>query len=326
MAQTQEPQVDISYHYPPELLELLCDAVPVLARSKEGVIDFFAGAGVPARHLVDWKQKVRQDKANVRKHEMARSILRRLNEAGESALAPRREVLKRVAQFEDFSACWENDRYKAQGLVSQIQKVINVKDSFTRINLERERERKERQATYMSSLEAKQKQAERRTALKNALYKLFAERDPHKRGKQLEEALNSLFEFAEILIREAFTLKSQKGEGIIEQIDGVVEIDGALYIVEMKWWDKPIGRSELAPHLVSVYGRGDVAGICISYSGFTPAAIDEAKIGLAQKVFVLTELHEIVQTLEGEGDLKALFREKIRRAKADRNPFHKVSP
>jgi Protein of unknown function (DUF2924) len=33
----------------------------------------------------------------------------------------------------------ESDRYKAQGLVAQIQKVVNVKDSFTRINLERER-------------------------------------------------------------------------------------------------------------------------------------------------------------------------------------------
>ncbi len=27
---TQQIQVDITYHYPPELLELLCDAVPVL--------------------------------------------------------------------------------------------------------------------------------------------------------------------------------------------------------------------------------------------------------------------------------------------------------
>ena len=31
-----------------------------------------------------------------------------------------------------------------------------------------------------------------------------------------------------------------------------------LYLVEMKWWEKPIGRQEIAPHLVSVYGRGDV--------------------------------------------------------------------
>jgi restriction system protein len=320
---TQETPIDISYHYPPELLELLCDAVPILVRSKEAVIDFFAGAGVPARHLADWKQQLKQDRDKVKKHEIARSVLRRLNEVGESALAPRREVLKRVVQFEDFSACWENDRYKAQGLVSQIQKLVNVKDSFTRINQERERERKERRAVYTSNVEARQREAEKRAALKNSFYKLFGESDPHKRGKLLEGALNNLFSFAQILVREAFTLRSQQGEGIIEQIDGAVEIDGVLYLVEMKWWDKPIGRQEISPHLVSVYGRADVGGICISYSGFSPAAIEEARNGLAQKVFVLGELQEIVQILEREGDLKEFLREKIRRAKSDRNPFYK---
>ena len=66
----------------------------------------------------------------------------------------------------------------------------------------------------------------------------------------------------------------------------------------MKWWDKPIGRQEIAPHFVSVYGRGDVGGIFISYSGFSPAAIEDAKTGLAQKVFVLTELQEIIQVID----------------------------
>ncbi len=68
-----------------------------------------------------------------------------------------------------------------------------------------------------------------------------------------------------------------------------------------------------------------MGGIFISYSGFSPAAIEEAKTGLAQKVFVLTELHEIIQMLDREVDLKELFREKIRRAKSDRNPFYKFS-
>jgi restriction system protein len=146
--------------------------------------------------------------------------------------------------------------------------------------------------------------------------------DPYKRGKQLESALNDLFAFAGFLVREAFTIKKD-GDGIIEQIDGVVEIDGVLYLVEMKWWNKPIGRQEIAPHLVSVYGRGDVSGIFISYSGYSPAAIEDAKTGLTQKVFVLTELQEIVETLERDGDLKALFRAKIHRAKTERNPFFK---
>jgi hypothetical protein len=252
--------LDISYHYPPELLELLCDAVPALFRSKQGVIDFFAGAGVPNKLLGDWKMKLNEDKASVKKHEIARSVLCRLNGAGEPALALRREVVKRVSEFDDFSSCWDNDRYKAQGLVAQIQKLVNVKDSFTRINLERESERRERQAVYAAKVQAKQKEAEERVAIRDSLYRLFGETDPYKRGKRLEGILNGLFSFAGFLVREAFTLKGNEGQGIIEQIDGVVEIDGALYLVEMKWWDKPIGRQEIAPHFVSVYGRGNVGG------------------------------------------------------------------
>jgi restriction system protein len=89
--------------------------------------------------------------------------------------------------------------------------------------------------------------------------------------------------------------------------------------------DKPIGRPEIAPHCVSVYGRGEVGGIFISYSGFSPAAIEEAKILLAQRVFILTELQEIIQVIEREADLRAFFKEKINRAKSDRNPFFRLS-
>jgi restriction system protein len=322
--ETQAP-IDITYHYPPELLELLCDAVPVLFRSKQGVIDFFVGAGVPNKLLGDWKLKLKQDRDSVRKHELARSVVCRLNDAGEPALALRREVLKRISEFDDFSSCWDNDRLKAQGLVAQIQKLVNVKDSFTRMNLERERERKEHQAAYTASLQAKQKEGQERAAIKDALYKLFTEPNPYKRGKQLEAVLNRLFAFAGFLVREAFTIKGDEGQGIVEQIDGAVEIEGMLYLVEMKWWDTAIGRQELAPHLVSVYGRGNVGGIFISYSGFSPAAIEDAKTGLSQKIFVLTELQEIIQVIDRDSDLKAFFKEKIHRAKTDRNPFYKVS-
>src|SRR5438309_2064019 len=110
-----EIQLDQSYHYPPELLELLCDAIPALFRSKQAVIDFFIGSGVPNKHLNDWIGKLSQDRAAVRKYEIVRSVLCRLNDAGDGALAHRREVIKRVSEFDDFSSCWDNDRFKAQG-------------------------------------------------------------------------------------------------------------------------------------------------------------------------------------------------------------------
>jgi restriction system protein len=324
MSTAHNISLDQTYHYPPELLEMLTEAIPCLFKSKQSVIDFFHGAGTPAPLLADWRSKVQGDKNSVKKHEIARDVLRRLNEGGDKTLAQRREVIKRVSEFDDFSSCWESDRYKAQGLVAQIQRLVNVKDSFTRINLERERERKERQAVYTASVQAKQKEAEKRAAVKESLYKLFGETDPYKRGKQLEGVLNGLFSFAGFLVREAFTLRGDEGQGIVEQIDGAVEIDGVLYLVEMKWWDKPIGRQEIAPHFVSVYGRGEVGGIFISYSGFSAAAIADAKTGLTQKVFVLTELQEIIQVIDREGNLTSFFKEKINRAKSDRNPFYKA--
>jgi restriction system protein len=317
--------LDQTYHYPPELLEMLTEVIPCLFKSKQSVIDFFRGAGIAASFLAEWQSKVRADRNSVKKHEIARDILRRLNEGGDKTLVQRREVIKRISEFEDFSTCYDNDRYKAQGLVAQIQKVVNVKDSFTRINLERERERKQRQEAHAASVKAKQKEAEERAVIKDSLYKLFGETDAFKRGKRLEGILNSLFSFAGFLVREAFTVKGDEGQGIIEQIDGAVEIDGMLYLVEMKWWDKPIGRQEIAPHFVSVYGRGNVGGIYISYSGYSPAATEDAKTGLAQKVFVLTELQEIIEAIERESNLTVFFKEKINRAKSDRNPLYKLS-
>jgi hypothetical protein len=323
MAYQSEIQIDITYHYPPELLELLCDAVPVLVRSKQAVIDFFVGAGVPHKHLSDWKLKLRQDRDSVKKPVMARSVLCRLNEDGEAALAVRREVLKRVSQFEDFSTCWENDRYKAQGLVAQIQKLINVKDSFTRMNLERERERREHQAQYAAKVAAKQAKATERAELKDALYKLFAETNPHKRGKALEGALNSLFKNSGILVREDFTYKGADGEGVLEQVDGSVEINSHIYLVEMKWWDKPIGRAEVSPHLVRLFSRADARGIFISNSKFTGPAVETVREAINQKTCVLCELEEIVLALEDDIDLGDLFRQKVEAAIHDKQPLHR---
>jgi restriction system protein len=318
-------EVDSSYHYPPELLELLTDAIPCLVKSKQAIIDLFAGAGVPSKHLSDWKQKVRTDRDSVKKYEIARSVLCRVNADGDAALGVRREILRRISAWEDFSTCYNNDRYKAMGLVSQICKVVDVKDSFTRMSLERERERRERQAEYTAKLTAKQKRDEERRALKDALCRLFAENHPHKRGKALEPALNSLFKNADILVKDAFAYRGSDGEGVLEQIDGVVEFSGHLYLVEMKWWDKPIGKAEIASHLVNVYGRGGVCGIFISASGYTAAAIESVKTALVQKVCVLCDLEEIIMLLDRNGDFSDLLQQKVRTAQMLKDPFHKFT-
>lgn len=309
------------HHYPPELMALLVDAIPKLLKSKKDVLLFFKGAGVSRAMYADLERTVLTARESITKYEIVRQILARLNDGGDGTLAQRREIIKRVTQWDDFSGCYDNDRMQAKGYVAEIQKLVNVKDSFTRMNQERERERQQRTAEREAELSKQQRVRAERVAIKEDLYALFGEPDPVKRGRSLEGVLNRLFKSYGILVREAFRVVGQAGEGVVEQIDGLVEFDGHLYLVEMKWWAQPLGVAEVSAHLVRVFNRNAVRGILISHSGYTDPAVSTCRESLAKSVFVLARLEEIVLLLEREGSLVDLLREKVRAAAVDRNPL-----
>ena len=95
--------MDISFHYPPELFQLLVDTIPLLCRSKLDVLLFFKGAGIDYQVMSDLWKRVETDRGNINKYEIVRTILTRINERSENTLRERREVLRRVTEFEDFS-------------------------------------------------------------------------------------------------------------------------------------------------------------------------------------------------------------------------------
>jgi restriction system protein len=304
--------IDITFHYPPELMRLLIDTIPALNRSKQDVFLFFRGASVPDALMSGPYNKWLQNKESVNKYDIVREVLSTLNEQGEKRLRERREILKRVVEFENFSVCWEGDQLKARGLIAEIRDVVNVKDSFTRMNIERERERKERIEQEQKEQRAFQKRNEDLDLLYRNISALFALKNPQERGKPLEKALNKLFAACGVGVREAFVLTGEDSNGVVEQIDGVVEIDGHLYFVEMKWWNKPLGVAEVSQHLVRVYLRGEARAIIISASDFTAPSVATCKEALVQKVVVLCTLRELVLLLERRGDLKEFFRRKGR--------------
>jgi methyl coenzyme M reductase subunit C len=104
---------DITFHYPPELFNLLVDVVPLLNRSKQDVLVFFRGAGVPESMTSDIAVRLKAAPKEFNKYEIVRMVLERLNAKGESALRERREVLRRVVDFATFDTCWPDDRLKA---------------------------------------------------------------------------------------------------------------------------------------------------------------------------------------------------------------------
>jgi len=317
--------MEIIFHYPPELLNLLIDTLPKLCKSKKDLLLFFKGSGVGRDLLPPYETLLQANRDSFNKYHVARELLSKLNELGERSLRERREILKRVTEFEDFSVCWESDQAAARGLVAQIRDLVNVKDSFTRIRLEREEERKRRLAEQQARSKEEIERKEKLMKVKSELYALFGELDVHRRGKALERVLNSLFAAYGVSVREAFVVKGRCSEGIVEQIDGLIEIDGQLYLVELKWWNSPLGTAEVSPHIVRVFARGGQArGVLISYSEFTIPAIATCRDAIAGgAVIVLCKLQELVELLDSEGDLKHWLKAKVTAAIVDKNPLHR---
>ena len=308
------------FHYPPELLQLLIDTIPRLSKGKKDVVLFFRGAGAPESLLQPWQRRVETEPDALSKFDIARDVLTKLNEGGDATLRPRREALKRVVDFEDFSTCWPNDVLKAKGLIAEIRRVVNVKDSFTRMRIERNDELRKSRAAQEAEARRRVERREALEDLRKRFARLFSSSDPQARGKAIEVVLNDLFKLHGVLIREAFTRSGAPGEGVLEQIDGVIELDGHIYLVELKWLANPVGTGDVSGHLVRVYGRGDARGIFISATNYSPGALSACVEALSQKVVVLCSLAEIFWVLENDKELKVFFQKKVQAAILDKQP------
>lgn len=315
---------DITFHYPPELFNLLVDTIPLLNRAKKEMLVFFRGAGVAPSMLEDLEQRLRTARKEINKYEITRTVLERLNERGEATLRERREVLRRVVEFTNFDSCWPEDQLKAKGLVASIREVVNQKDAFTRMSQAHDQERQARLAQAQEATRAKQAQLAKIDAAKREFYGLFGSSlTPSERGKKLEAALNNLFRAYGILVQEAFHLVGTQGEGIIEQIDGVIGLKSTLHFVEMKWYKEPVGRAEISEHLVRLMSRAEARGIFISASGYTEPAVTTAREMLQHKLVVFVHLEEIVRVLEAQAELADFLEQKINAAQIHKNPYFK---
>ncbi len=311
-----------AYYYPPELLSLLVDTIPLLCRSKTDVVVFFRGAGAPENLLKPRSEQLSADAKSLNKYQIARTVIEGLNARGDSTLAPRREVIRRIVELEDFSSCWPGDQLKAKGAVSDVRRIVNVKDSFTRMKQERDNEKFEAQAAAQVERAAALARKKVIGELRDQLFALFAMDDrPQARGKQLELVLNGLFRVHGVLVHEDFKRRDPDSSTVLEQIDGVIALDGTIYLVEMKWLKDPVGIADFSPHLVRLFGRANASGIFISNSEFTEPVLKECASALNQRTMFLCSLQEIVMLLQNETDLLALLRKKSQAAVVSKQPF-----
>ena len=216
--------------------------LPRLVRSKKGVVLFLRGAGVAEEDLAEVGRVLSTNSDSINKFEIVRNVLAKVNVRGDSGLRPRREIIKRVVEFESFHTCWPEDQLKAKGLVASIREAVNAKDSFTRMKQERDVEREQALARHRAEQAAAAEKRSKIESVTTRLSVLFGMDDkPQERGKLLEAVLNDLFRAYGVHVHEDFRRKAPDSPVVLEQLDGVIELDGAIHLVEMKWLNGPVG-------------------------------------------------------------------------------------
>ena len=319
-----------AHHYPPDVFKSLVDAIPLLCKSKKDVVIFFKGAGVPDKILNPISAELAADARNISKYYIVEQVLLTLNDGNrDSFLGVFREIIKRVVEFENYSACWPDDQLKAQGAVAVVRDLVNKKDTFTRLKQEHDAKNSkmrdiETQEKNKKNIEVQEKKQKIQN-VKKELFSLFSmNENPQDRGNKLESVLNDLFSAYGILIKENFKRRDLDSNKVLEQIDGVIKLDGVFHLVEMKWLKDPVGVDDVAHHIYRVFNKAEVSGIFISNSGFTQPAIINCKEILNKKTVFLCSLKEIVSLLDSESDLLEFLDKKRSAAILEKNPFLEI--
>lgn len=311
----------LSYHFPPDLFNLLVDAIPKINKTKKDLLAFFKNVGTPISLLNKYYSLISYDPKQISKKDITREVLEHLNSSDSNEyLGIRRKLLQRVVDFTAFNTCYDNDVDSAKARIYEIKQLVNLKDSVTKQEQFIESERQEK-------IKIKQQQLNMLTTSKNKFEyisdnfnKLFSISNPQQRDKSLEIVLSDLFTFFKIGIREPFCIADEETGKVYEQIDGTIEINTYLTIIEMKWENSPIGAEKISRFMGRLFSRNNVDGIIISYSSFTSTVQPTVKEWLNQKTVALVDLQDINKLLNLKKDLPAYLTSLIREVRLNKNP------
>jgi restriction system protein len=207
-------------------------------------------------------------------------------------------------------------------LVRRTRELVGQKDTVTKIIIERDADLQRVRQERKAQLEDACRKREARQAAKAKIFSVFGEPDPWKRGHLLESALNDLFKAHGMLIRESFVLRTDDGQ-IREQIDGAIEIQSHLYLVEVRYRDSPTGAEEIARHLSRVQYRSGARGLFISVSALTEPAVISFREAHQEKVHLAMIFSELVPILDEDHSLSVYLHRRALNTILEKNPFAK---
>lgn len=139
--------------------------------------------------------------------------------------------------------------------------------------------------------------------------------DPQPRGYAFEVFLKDLFNAYGLKAREAFRNRG-------EQIDGSFMLDGAVYLLEAKWQNAPIGAADLHAFEGKLKNKAEWArGLFLSQNGFTDDGL--AAFGRAKRTICMEGL-DLWEMLNQGIPFDQVVERKVRRAAESGEPFVRV--
>ena len=133
-----------------------------------------------------------------------------------------------------------------------------------------------------------------------------SETSKQNKGYEFEKYLRDLFDAAGLKPRESYRVKG-------EQIDGSIEFNGNVYLVEAKWTGGPVNRSDLVVFADKVSRKSKFTrGIFVSHSGYVENAVETYAIGKTPEI-ILIDMKEMTWALENGIDIEDVISKKVRK-------------
>src|ERR1700682_4557815 len=92
--------------FPPEVFRLTVETIACVHKGKRDIFNFFKMCDVDDSDLAEANRLYSVDPDGTRKTAIAESVLHRLIKKQDAAIFQRREILRRLSQYEDFGSCW----------------------------------------------------------------------------------------------------------------------------------------------------------------------------------------------------------------------------
>lgn len=188
----------------------------------------------------------------------------------------------------------------AQAAVAELRRITaryrEQLDERERVAARAAAEQQERAARQLMSATVAQ--------LRSDFLDLHQHPSPQERGRVFEQLLYRLFAAYDLQPRLAYDLAH-------EQIDGAFTFDTDDYLLEAKWWAKPVDREQADAFAAKILRKGrNTLGLFVAVNGFTEGFLNTPQHG--GMPFIAMDGDDLFHVLDGRVELVELLRIKKR--------------